>query len=95
MSEHQQGGSLDAFVEANGITVDNIEQPERVEIPKDCWLDVTQELIEPTWLLRYQGIGFSPLGDIQVLRGMEGHGKSMLFTILMSAILRGEYGGLV
>ena len=95
MSEHQQGGSLDAFVEANGITVDNIEQPERVEIPKDCWLDVTQELIEPTWLLKYQGIGFSPLGDIQVLRGMEGHGKSMLFTILMSAILRGEYGGLV
>ena len=95
MSEQPKGGSLDAFLEKRGITIDNVEQPEKVEIPKDCWLDVTQELIEPTWLLRYQGIGFSPLGDIQVLRGMEGHGKSMLFTILMSAILRGEYGGLV
>lgn len=94
MSEHQQGGSLDAFVEANGITVDNNEQPERVEIPKECWLDVTQDIVEPTWLLKYQGVGFSPLGDIQVVRGMEGNGKSMLLTILMAAVLSGECGGL-
>ena len=94
MSEHQQGGSLDAFVEANGITVDNIEQPVKVEIPKECWLDVTQDIIAPTWLLRYQGVGFSPLGDIQVVRGMEGNGKSMLLTILMAAVLSGSCGGL-
>ena len=94
MSEHQQGGSLDAFVEANGITVDNIEQPVKVEIPKECWLDVTQDIVEPTWLLKYQGVGFSPLGDIQVVRGMEGNGKSMLLTILMAAVLSGECGGL-
>ena len=94
MSEHQQGGSLDAFVEANGITVDNTEQPVKVEIPKECWLDVTQEITAPTWLLRYQGVGFSPLGDIQVVRGMEGNGKSMLLTILMAAVLSGSCGGL-
>lgn len=94
MSEHQQGGSLDAFVEANGITVDNIEQPVKVEIPKECWLDVTQDIVEPTWLLKYQGVGFSPLGDIQVVRGMEGNGKSMLLTILMATVLSGECGGL-
>ena len=94
MSEHQQGGSLDAFVEANGITVDNAEQPVKVEIPKECWLDVTQEITAPTWLLRYQGVGFSPLGDIQVVRGMEGNGKSMLLTILMAAVLSGSCGGL-
>ena len=94
MSEHQQGGSLDAFVEANGITVDNNEQPVKVEIPKECWLDVTQDIIAPTWLLRYQGVGFSPLGDIQVVRGMEGNGKSMLLTILMAAVLSGSCGGL-
>ena len=85
---------LDAFVEANGITVDNTEQPVKVEIPKECWLDVTQEITAPTWLLRYQGVGFSPLGDIQVVRGMEGNGKSMLLTILMAAVLSGSCGGL-
>lgn len=94
MSEHQQGGSLDAFLEKRGITIDNVEQPEKVEIPKECWLDVTQDIVEPTWLLKYQGVGFSPLGDIQVVRGMEGNGKSMLLTILMAAVLSGECGGL-
>ena len=86
--------SLDAFLAERGVTVDNNEQPVKVEIPKECWLDVTQDIEETRFLLSYNGVGFSPLGDIQVLKGVEGNGKSFLFTLFMAAVLRGEYCGL-
>lgn len=91
MSEYRD--SLDEFLESRNIDLSNTET-KKVDIPQSVWLDVTQDIVEPTWLLRYQGVGFSPLGDIQVVRGMEGNGKSMLLTILMAAVLSGECGGL-
>ena len=91
MSEYRD--SLDEFLESRNIDLSNTET-KKVVIPQSVWLDVTQDIVEPTWLLRYQGVGFSPLGDIQVVRGMEGNGKSMLLTILMAAVLSGECGGL-
>lgn len=86
--------SLDADLEKCGDNVSNEQPTEKVDIPQSCWLDVTEDIVEPKWLLKHNGIGFSPLGDIQVLRGMEGNGKSFLFTILMAAVLKGEYGTL-
>lgn len=92
MSEYKD--SLDDFLESRNIDLSNTDTQQKVVIPQSCWLDVTQDIVEPTWLLKYQGVGFSPLGDIQVVRGMEGNGKSMLLTILMAAVLSGECGGL-
>lgn len=92
MSEYKD--SLDDFLESRNIDLSNTETTQKVVIPQSVWLDVTQDIVEPTWLLKYQGVGFSPLGDIQVVRGMEGNGKSMLLTILMAAVLSGECGGL-
>ena len=92
MSEYKD--SLDEFLESRNIDLSNTDTQQKVVIPQSVWLDVTQDIVEPTWLLKYQGVGFSPLGDIQVVRGMEGNGKSMLLTVLMAAVLSGECGGL-
>ena len=92
MSEYKD--SLDDFLESRNIDLSNTDTQQKVVIPQSVWLDVTQDIVEPTWLLKYQGVGFSPLGDIQVVRGMEGNGKSMLLTILMAAVLSGSCGGL-
>ena len=92
MSEYKD--SLDEFLESRNIDLSNTDKQQKMVIPQSVWLDVTQDIVEPTWLLKYQGVGFSPLGDIQVVRGMEGNGKSMLLTILMAAVLSGECGGL-
>lgn len=92
MSEYKN--SLDEFLEERNIDLSNSDNKQKVAIPTTVWLDVTQDIIEPTWLLRYQGVGFSPLGDVQAVRGMEGNGKSMLLTILMAAVLSGSCGGL-
>ena len=92
MSEYKS--PLDEFIEENNIDLSNSDNKQKVVIPQSCWLDVTMDIAEPTWLLRYQGVGFSPLGDIQIVRGMEGNGKSMLLTILMSAVLTGRCGSL-
>lgn len=92
MSEYKD--SLDDFLESRNIDLSNADTQQKVVIPQSCWLDITQDIVEPKWLLKYQGVGFSPLGDIQVVRGMEGNGKSMLLTILMAAVLSGSCGGL-
>ena len=86
MSEYKD--SLDDFLESRNIDLSNTDTQQKVVIPQSVWLDVTQDIVEPTWLLKYQGVGFSPLGDIQVVRGMEGNGKSMLLTILYSGSQR-------
>ena len=92
MSEYKD--SLDDFLESRNIDLSNTDTQQKVVIPQSCWLDITQDIVEPKWLLKYQGVGFSPLGDIQVVRGMEGNGKSMLLTILMAAVLNGSCGQL-
>lgn len=86
--------SLDADLEKLGDNVSNEQPTEKVDIPQSCWLDVTEDIVEPKWLLKLNGVGFSPIGDIQALRGMEGNGKSFYFTILMATVLKGEYGPL-
>lgn len=48
----------------------------------------------PEYTLSYGGSRFAPLGGIHSLTGKSGNGKTMTFSILMSAILSGEYMGL-
>lgn len=64
-----------------------------VDVSKD-YLDFTEPYESPQYTLSYNGISFAPLGGIHALTGQSGHGKTMLFTQLMAAILCGKYGGL-
>ncbi len=64
-----------------------------VDISKD-FLDFTKPQERSFKTLSFNGIAFAPLKGIHALTGQSGHGKTMLFSQLMAAILRGEYGGL-
>lgn len=57
-------------------------------------LDVTEEYARPKYTLAFNGAPFAPLGGIHALTGQPGNGKTMTFTQLMVAVLKGEYGGL-
>lgn len=95
MSEHQQGGSLDAFVEANGITVDNNEQPTKKYDLSPNWVDPAINYPPPRYLLTYNGVGFSPLGAMQVITGHRKNGKSFFTVQIMAAALgSAKLGGL-
>ena len=95
MSEHQQGGSLDAFVEANGITVDNNEQPTKKYDLSQNWVDPSIEYPPPRYLFTYNGVGFSPLGGMQVITGHRKNGKSFFTVQIMAAALGStKLGGL-
>ena len=64
-----------------------------VDISKD-YLDFTKPYEKPHKTLSMYGIPFAPLKGIHALTGQSGHGKTMLFTQFMAAILYGEFGGL-
>ena len=53
--------------------------------------EVIDEPIQYTFEI--DGIGFSPLGDIQALKGAQKNGKSFFLCLLMGAGLKGEYLG--
>ncbi|MCD8208589.1 MAG: AAA family ATPase [Bacteroidales bacterium] len=57
------------------------------------WGSVAGGLKYPRYTLRYGGADFAPMGGIHVLAGQSGHGKTMLFSMMMAAVLSGEYGG--
>ena len=95
MSEQPQGGSLDAFVEANGITIDNNEQPTKRYDLSPNWVDPAINYPPPRYLFTYNGVGFSPLGGLQVITGHRKNGKSFFLVQLMAAALGSrKLGGL-
>ena len=58
------------------------------------WLDPCEEYKPPQYTLNYNGTPFAPIGGIHGLTGQPGHGKTFTFTILIAAILKGEYCGI-
>lgn len=64
-----------------------------VDITND-WLDFTTPYERPKYTLSFRGIPFAPLGGIHALTGQAGHGKTMLITQLMAALLSGKFGEL-
>lgn len=58
------------------------------------YLDFTKPYTRPNFALSWNGQRFARLGDVQVITGQAGHGKSMLFSQIITAILKGEFGGL-
>lgn len=64
------------------------------EIRDDEWLDFTEAYTRPNFLLSFRGRPFARMGDVQVISGQAGHGKSMLICQLITAVLFGEFGEL-
>jgi len=63
-------------------------------ISDDKWLDFTEAYTKPNFALSFRGRPFARMGDVQVVSGQAGHGKSMLFSQIITAILKGEFGEL-
>lgn len=58
------------------------------------WLDFTEPYQPPKWTLSHNGIPFANLGELHVITGKSGHGKTSFMSMVMAAILKGEYCGL-
>ena len=58
------------------------------------WLDFTEPYNPPKWTLSHNGKPFANLGELHVITGKSGNGKTSFMSMLMAAILKGNYGGL-
>ncbi len=45
-------------------------------------------------MIRVGGKRFANLGELSVITGKSGHGKTSFMSMVMAAILRGSYGGM-
>lgn len=62
---------------------------------------IEEQMFDPTipdlpvcYTLEWEGVAFAPLGGIAGMNGRPGNGKTMSFSTMIAAILRGEYQGL-
>lgn len=60
----------------------------------DTILDFTEPYHPPRWTLAHNGQPFANLGDLHVITGKSGHGKTSMMSIVMAAILCGRVGKL-
>ena len=58
------------------------------------YLDFTKPYQPPKWTLSHNGIPFAKLGDLHVIAGKSGHGKTALMSQFMACILSGSFGKL-
>lgn len=81
--------------ELEAQTPDFLKEDEWIDVDiSNDWLDPTDVYTPPKWTLAFDGVPFAPLGGIHALTGQPGHGKTMTFTQIMVALLKGQYGGL-
>lgn len=82
--------------ERENISVIDVEERNDAmnELCQECELDPTKDYGVPRYVFTQNGIGFGPLGDIQMVKAPQKNGKTFLFALMMAAILRGEYLGL-
>lgn len=57
-------------------------------------LDFTLPYTPPKWTLVHNGISFAKRGDLHIVGGKAGHGKTAFMSQVMVAILSGRFGGL-
>ena len=85
----------------------NTNLPPQTEIPEflqgDNWfsedtsglyLDFTKPYMPPRWTLSHDGTPFAKMGDLHVIQGKAGHGKTSLMTQFMATLLCGSFGHL-
>ena len=51
------------------------------------WLDFTKPYTPPRWTLSHDGTPFAKLGDLHVISGKAGHGKTSLMSQFMATLL--------
>ena len=81
--------------------------PQQTDIPEflqgDNWfqeetaglyLDFTKPYKPPRWTLSHDGVPFAKLGDLHVISGKAGHGKTALMSQFMACLLSGSFGHL-
>ena len=56
------------------------------------FLDFTEPYTPPRYTLQRGDVKFANVGDLHIISGKPGNGKTGLMTMLMAAILNGEYG---
>ena len=56
------------------------------------FLDFTEPYTPPRYTLQRGDVKFANVGDLHIISGKPGNGKTGLMTMLMAAILSGEYG---
>ena len=61
---------------------------------KELYLDFTKPYVPPRWTLSHDGTPFAKRGDLHVIQGKPGHGKTALMTQFMACLLCGEFGHL-
>ena len=58
------------------------------------YLDFTKPYKPPRWTLSHDGVPFAKLGDLHVISGKAGHGKTALMSQFMACLLSGSFGHL-
>ena len=58
------------------------------------YLDFTKPYTPPRWTLSHDGTPFAKRGDLHVIQGKPGHGKTALMTQFMATLLCGSFGHL-
>ena len=58
-------------------------------------LDFSKPYTPPKWTLSHNGISFAKRGDLHIVGGKAGHGKTAFMSQIMAAILCGKFGGMV
>ncbi|MCR5366557.1 MAG: AAA family ATPase [Prevotella sp.] len=57
-------------------------------------LDFSMPYTPPKWTLSHNGISFAKRGDLHIVGGKAGHGKTAFMSQIMAAILCGRFGGM-
>lgn len=57
-------------------------------------LDFEKPYTPPKWTLQHNGINFAKRGDLHIVGGKAGHGKTAFMSQLMAAILCGSFGNM-
>ena len=57
-------------------------------------LDFAKPYTPPKWTLSHNGISFAKRGDLHIVGGKAGHGKTAFMSQIMAAILSGKFGGM-
>lgn len=57
-------------------------------------LDFTKPYSPPMWTLSHNGTPFAKLGDLHIVGGKAGHGKTAFMSQIMSALLCGHFGNM-
>lgn len=65
-----------------------------MEDTSSLYLDFSKPYKPPKWTLSHNGIPFAKLGDLHVIAGKSGHGKTALMSQFMACILSGSFGKL-